>query len=186
MIIMGSSRTTTRSTFDVFQHPTKGYEAVKRGFSWPAFIFTLFWAFLKRLWFEGFIVVLMIVVIVSVQPLEDFVHRAFGNSGLGWIVSLIFGFRGNRWRKEQLETHGWSLVVMIEAASAAQALAEVRQRAGVWTEADARESFAVARRLELSGNRAATIDSYKQVIQKFPGSEAARDAEASIRSLEQL
>ena len=26
--------------YTVFQHPTSGYEAVKNGWSWPAFFFT--------------------------------------------------------------------------------------------------------------------------------------------------
>ena len=41
------------TTFDVYRHPTLGYEAVKRGFSWPAFFVGPIWALSKRMWVGG-------------------------------------------------------------------------------------------------------------------------------------
>jgi hypothetical protein len=177
--------TPTHKTFDVFQHPSKGYQAVDHGFSWPAFVFTIFWGFLNRLWLEAFLMAIIVGILVCVPAFAVVMHGAFGDGGLGFAVSLIFGFKGNEWRKRQMVEHGWKLVASIQADSPARAIAEARQRAGVWTEADARESLAAAHRLEVSGNVAAAIESYDQIIQRFPGSEAARDAEASIRSLKQ-
>src|SRR3989337_3893601 len=40
-------------TFDLYRHPTLGYEAVKRGFSWPGFFITPLWALSKRMWLGG-------------------------------------------------------------------------------------------------------------------------------------
>lgn len=37
-------------TFRVYAHPTRGSEAVKVGFSWPAFWFGGFWMLAKKLW----------------------------------------------------------------------------------------------------------------------------------------
>ena len=40
-------------TFDLYRHPTRGYEAVKRGFSWPGFLIGAVWALSKRMWLGG-------------------------------------------------------------------------------------------------------------------------------------
>ena len=37
-------------TFEVYQHPTQSSEAVKEGFSWPAFFFGPAWLLFKQLW----------------------------------------------------------------------------------------------------------------------------------------
>ena len=37
-------------TFNVYKHPTQGIEAVKVGFSWPAFFFGIIWMLVKKLW----------------------------------------------------------------------------------------------------------------------------------------
>jgi hypothetical protein len=40
-------------TFDIYRHPTLGYAAVKRGFSWPGFFVWPIWALSKRMWLGG-------------------------------------------------------------------------------------------------------------------------------------
>ena len=40
-------------TFDLYRHPTLGYEAVKRGFAWPGFFIGAVWALSKRMWLGG-------------------------------------------------------------------------------------------------------------------------------------
>jgi len=35
--------------YEVYQHPVKGYAAVKIGFSWPGFFFGIIWALIKKL-----------------------------------------------------------------------------------------------------------------------------------------
>jgi len=41
------------TTFDIYRHPTLGYAAVKRGFSWPGFFVGPIWALSKRMWLGG-------------------------------------------------------------------------------------------------------------------------------------
>jgi hypothetical protein len=41
------------TTFDIYRHPTLGYTAVKRGFSWPGFFVGPIWALSKRMWLGG-------------------------------------------------------------------------------------------------------------------------------------
>jgi hypothetical protein len=49
-------------TYDVYHHPTKGYEAIKRGFSWQGFFFGLFWALVKKLWKAAGILLLALLI----------------------------------------------------------------------------------------------------------------------------
>ena len=40
-------------TFQVYKHPIAGIEAIKVGFSFPAFFFGWIWMFIKKLWGYG-------------------------------------------------------------------------------------------------------------------------------------
>lgn len=62
-------------------------------------------------------------------------------------------------------------------------LASLRGKAGVGSEEDAQALMSAALRLESRGDVAAAIAKYEEVIHRFPGTEPAKDAEASIRSL---
>jgi hypothetical protein len=62
-------------------------------------------------------------------------------------------------------------------------LSAFRLQAGVRTEEDAVAALAVATRLESLGDAGAAITKYEEVIRWFGGSEAAKDAELSMRSL---
>lgn len=117
--------------FDVFAHAAERYEAVKIGFSWPAFFFTLFWAFFKRLWRHAIIALSFIVLLAIVPGFEEFEQRSFGNGGLGLILGLLFGFKGNEWRRRRLEVLGWRLVASVEADNPSQAIATATERAAL-------------------------------------------------------
>lgn len=58
-----------------------------------------------------------------------------------------------------------------------------RGQAGVGTENDAVAVLSIASRLKTRGEVAAAISKYEEVIRRFGGTEAAKDAAASIRSL---
>ena len=49
--------------YNVYKHPIIGYEAIKQGFSWPGFFFTWIWAFVKKLWADGVILLLVTVIL---------------------------------------------------------------------------------------------------------------------------
>jgi hypothetical protein len=48
--------------YKIYKHPTSETEAVKVGWSWPAFLFFALWAFAKGLWTVG----------IAVRPDPDF------------------------------------------------------------------------------------------------------------------
>ena len=103
--------------FCVLHHPTRGYEAVKMGFCWPAFFFTILWAFCKRLWGVAAVLVGVIVLFGVVE-----VMSGGTTSGLGLITSFLFGKFGNRWRRWWLEKKGYEAVAFIEAVSPVRAV----------------------------------------------------------------
>ena len=100
-------------TFDVYKHPTLGYEAVKRGFSWPAFFFEGIWALSKRMWVGGAVLVVVWFGLVGGQTNAD----AKGESGaslflalVGLVLGVAVGMLGNgRWA-ESLRRRGYEHV----------------------------------------------------------------------------
>ena len=63
------------------------------------------------------------------------------------------------------------------------ALSALRARAGIATEDDAVAALSRATRLESRGNAADAIAKYEEIIRRFEETEAAKDAEISIRNL---
>lgn len=108
--------------FEIFSKSSSPTVAVKRGFSWPGFLFTWVWALSRRLWVHGAVLV-GIGILISVP---DLVFRAanpllFGFPGL--IVMAVVGVRGNSWRSKKLERDGYEFVGLVEARSPAAAVA---------------------------------------------------------------
>ena len=62
-------------------------------------------------------------------------------------------------------------------------LASLRAKAGVGSEDDAQALMSAALRLESRGDVSAAIAKYEEAMRRFPATDFAKDAEASIRSL---
>jgi hypothetical protein len=54
-------------TFKVFKHPTLGYQAVKIGFSWPGFLFSVIWLLMKKLWRHALVVISGIILLTLIE-----------------------------------------------------------------------------------------------------------------------
>jgi hypothetical protein len=120
------SGTCRRFSFDVFEDASGRREAVKRGFSWPAFFFTFGWALVKRMWLIG-LGTLGLAAIVGFSPaLSQFQQQALGDSGLGLLSCVLFGFMGNKWRREQLVEQGWRHVAVVRADNLSCALEQAQ------------------------------------------------------------
>ena len=107
--------------FHVYGHPIHKFEAVKQGFSWPAFFFGLFWALAKKLWGIFFVsLVIMGLAVLAEGGSES--ETAF--SGLVSIVlMIIFGVKGNDWRKRKLVKRGFEKLDIVEAKTKDAAIA---------------------------------------------------------------
>jgi hypothetical protein len=109
--------------FVVFRHPNGQIEAVKHGWSWPAFFCSVFWAFGTQLWLRA---VLWFLILASI----DFVSTTtFGDdadplvAALSIAVGVIFGVNGNAWRRSALQSRGFDIVDNVTASNAEDAIA---------------------------------------------------------------
>jgi hypothetical protein len=97
--------------FKVFTHPRGASEAVKQGWSWPAFFFTWIWALCKRqyllggLMFGGLVGVGLLLGWAQASGVPD--HELLSVRLLSLGVQLVFGKYGNRWREKNLIARGY-------------------------------------------------------------------------------
>ncbi len=83
--------------FKIFKHPSGSIEAVKQGWSWPAFLFSFVWAMVKKMWAIGIgLFVLSLIFISMVGHEADLLIN-----GISIVVSVIFGIYGNSWREKK-------------------------------------------------------------------------------------
>jgi uncharacterized protein DUF2628 len=119
-------------TFKVYKHPTRGLEAVKVGFSWPGFLFGIFWMLLKKLWamallWFGLYFVCNVVNTVAGQSEESGAQAlVYLFLAAGYVaLNLIPGFKGNQWRETNLTKRGFALVGTVQTETPDAAIAQV-------------------------------------------------------------
>jgi|ERR1035441_246617 hypothetical protein len=102
-------------------------EAIKHGWSWPAFFFNWVWAFIKKMNAIGGAVlggyILLTILLGSVG--EDSAEGLDMLMGLASLaVPVVFGVNGNAWREKNLVSRGYELkgTVMAESDEAAVGL----------------------------------------------------------------
>ena len=104
-------------TFDVYAHQSLGFQAVKRGFSWPAFIFGMFWALYKRLWLVAAVYLLISLLFAMNNRETQAGGLATIDNWIGFGISLFVGAAGNGWWRQALLEQGYSHVRAVVAAS---------------------------------------------------------------------
>ncbi|MBE0426307.1 MAG: DUF2628 domain-containing protein [Nitrospirae bacterium] len=123
-------------TFNVYKHPTRGVEAVKVGFSWPAFFFGVIWMLFKKLWtFAGIWLGIYVVLAFIEAAAEN--AEAGGSQAMVYLILvavyfalwLIPAFKGNKWREENLSNRGYVLVNTVQAETPDAAIALVARQA---------------------------------------------------------
>lgn len=113
--------------FDVYKHPRYGFEAVRRGFSWSAFLVPSVWAVRRGL---GYTTVLLVVTttlmfdiaqVASVWIKQPSVQLLL----LGVLVALFGwrpGFSGYRWHARALQNEDFHFTCTIVAENRRQAI----------------------------------------------------------------
>jgi len=115
-------------TYDVFHHEEDGYEAVKRGFSWPAFFFGWLWAVAKDLNFAvfGLLGTYAALVFARYRLQESGSSIGVLLASLCELAFLVWtGHCGNKWRRENLRKRGYVVVDAVAARSSRQAISKV-------------------------------------------------------------
>ena len=119
------------SSYKVFKHPEKGFEAVKSGFAWLA-PFNPVWPLFRGLWmlFMTYIFFILVLASIDVQiyGLEDFIDITNANN-LQWIFLIVQivifaspGFKGNEWTAKNLQKNGYIFDCSIDAKNKNEAL----------------------------------------------------------------
>ena len=119
------------SSYKIFKHPEKGFEAVKSGFAWIA-PFNPVWPLFRGLWMLFISYMLVILIITSID------YTFYGFNGYIDILNaddlqLIFliaqitifitpGFKGNEWTANNLQKKGYMFDCSIEAKNKNEAL----------------------------------------------------------------
>ena len=109
--------------FTVYKHQTKGYVAVKVGFSWPAFFFSGFWMIGK-----GFLF-LSIFYLIAIPAINIYLYdgpqtpNEWFIAFIGVILWFYPGFYGNSWLHKKYINKGYTEVKAIPATSKEAAIA---------------------------------------------------------------
>lgn len=114
--------------YKIFKHPNGDVEAVKQGWSWPAFFFSCFWAMAKRMWLTGialFLASLLLGAVIGqagMGPRGDMIINI-----ISIAISIIFGLKGNDWWESMLYSQGYDDCEVISADTPQAALAIFEQ-----------------------------------------------------------
>ncbi len=115
--------------YRMYSSPKYETEAVKRGWSWPAFCLGGIWAFCKGMWYISLGVVVlgfalfMFMVYFCDGCLANLIINIYG-----FVVSILLGIYGNEFRESDLLERGFNYVGEIEALNVDSALAEQLKR----------------------------------------------------------
>jgi len=110
--------------YTIFANPLGQYEAVKQGWSWPAFFFGWIWALVKKMWGIGAAVLGGMIVFSFFTAVSN---SSEGGVALLNVISIVinavFGFNGNKWRENHLPTRGYERLGTVAASTPEGAVA---------------------------------------------------------------
>lgn len=118
--------------FDIYMHPDKGLQAVKKGFAWPACFFTFLWAFVHRMWGVGFGILGVFFVLVFLEALFNQAGNVVGAFLIFMsqlAVFVIVGAKGNDWRRSNLAKRGFEKFSSVHADTPDRAIDAAAQAA---------------------------------------------------------
>jgi hypothetical protein len=117
------------NTFKIYHHSVLGYEAVKVGFSWPAFVLGPIWMSGKQLWS---LAVLWFLIYIGLAVIEAFTLDLSDPSaqalfslmlvGVYLTLWLVPGIKGNAWRATNLTRRGYRIINEVQASTPEDAL----------------------------------------------------------------
>jgi hypothetical protein len=113
--------------FDIYQHPKYGKQAVRRGFSWLAFLAPSVWAVRRGL---GLVTVMLVVTTTLMFDIAQMAGSWVSGpvAQLVLLIALVIafglkpGFNGYRWHARVLEEEKFSFKCTVAAESRRKAL----------------------------------------------------------------
>ena len=115
--------------FNIYNHELLQPQAVKSGWSWPAFFFTFIWGLTTKLWgvftISFILWVLALGIIFSyTSSYETFDIISVGIAGI--FFQIAYGRKGNDWRVEKLSKLGYKYIETVSEINPKSALAQHR------------------------------------------------------------
>jgi hypothetical protein len=113
--------------FDIYQHPKYGKQAVRRGFSWLAFLAPSVWAVRRGLGLVTVMLVITTTLMFDIAQLAG-VWMPGPVAQVLFLIALVIifgikpGFEGYRWHARVLEDEEFSYKCTVAAESRRQAL----------------------------------------------------------------
>jgi hypothetical protein len=113
--------------FDIYRHPRYGCEAVRRGFSWSAFLVPSVWAVRRGLGYTTVLLVITTTLMFDIAQIAShwIKQPAFQMALLAMLV-VIFGwrpgFRGYRWHAKALQDEKYHFTCTVVADNRRQAI----------------------------------------------------------------
>lgn len=86
--------------------PDKDVRLVKEGFSWPAFLFTFFWALWNRMWWTA--LGLFVIVTVAGLAVEVLLPDPVAQTAVLLALYAAIGFLGNDLKRRHLAAQGFA------------------------------------------------------------------------------
>lgn len=120
---LSRSEKITMKQYKIFKHPSGAIEAVKQGWSWPAFFFGFVWALIKKIWSIGIGVLLAFLAVGFIIGAEMGEAGDATLNGIAATANLIFGVHGNGWRERNLLSRGFQQKQTVSAANPKEAVA---------------------------------------------------------------
>lgn len=113
--------------FDIYQHPKYGKQAVRRGFSWLAFLAPSVWAVRRGLGLTTVLLVVTTTLMFDIAQLAGiWVSSPYSQllllSGLVILFGIKPGFSGYRWHARILKQEDFAFKCTVAAANRRQAL----------------------------------------------------------------
>ena len=113
--------------FDIYQHPKYGKQAVRRGFSWLAFLAPSVWAVRRGL---GLVTVLLVITTTLMFDIAQLAGAWITNpvAQMLLLIALVIvfgikpGFEGYRWHARVLQEEKFSFKCTVAAESRRKAL----------------------------------------------------------------
>ncbi|WP_296117595.1 DUF2628 domain-containing protein [uncultured Neisseria sp.] len=90
--------------YKIFKNPAGQYEAVKQGWSWPAFFFGGIWACVKKIWDLGITLIIWSIILQFTVRDLSVAHLLFM---ISLIIKIILGGYGNSLREKNLINRGY-------------------------------------------------------------------------------
>lgn len=112
--------------FKIYVQPRGACEAVKEGWSWPAFLFGFLWALIKKLWklALGLFAVSFAIGYIGAAAGGNIERAIEGVMGFGgMLMAIVFGIFGNAWREDNLRSRGFEHKETVTAVTPEQAIA---------------------------------------------------------------